>query len=87
MYGSTPEIAHGRIDGCVGAICPVGLDPVGPDGQGSVQACLHFPESVWVEVAADGNKTTTNLFYVAVWKLLKDTVCNGCRTNLIHDRY
>ena len=58
MYGSTPAIAHERIDGCVGAVCPVGLEV-----QGSVQACQQFPEYVWIEPAyrcadVDGWKTT-----------------------------
>ena len=58
MYGSTPEIAHERIDGCVGAVCPVGLEI-----QESMQACQQFPESVWIELAyrcaaVDGYKTT-----------------------------
>ena len=45
-HGNTPEIAHWRIDGCVGAVvrCMV-LDPVGPGGQAVSHRYRHASSS------------------------------------------
>ena len=81
MYGSTPEIAHWRINGCVDADvrCMV-LDPVGPGGQAvshRYRRASSSRKTVWVDpahrcAAAEAVCKTTTIF--SAFKLLKGTV-------------